>query len=110
MGLTGGIADCTSLYDCLMAIQDGLADDSILDKYNEVRRRIWHDHIDPMSRSNFNLIWDETKTAEREAFFAMCRETDSAEGSRKKWQDVLSPQYQYSEAASANHLIVLCHS
>ena len=49
----------TSLYDCLIAMQDGLTDDSILDKYSEVRRKKWQDLIDPISRANFRRIWDK---------------------------------------------------
>jgi hypothetical protein len=35
-----------------VGIHTGRADDSILDAYDEVRRRIWHDIIDPISSDN----------------------------------------------------------
>ncbi|RDL31769.1 uncharacterized protein BP5553_09171 [Venustampulla echinocandica] len=72
MGLTGGFADITSLYDCLIAMHNGLTDDSILDKYSEVRINKWKKIIDPSSRANFLRLWNEDAVPEREAFFAMC--------------------------------------
>ncbi|KAK4642698.1 hypothetical protein QC761_510480 [Podospora bellae-mahoneyi] len=57
MGLTGGIADVGSLYDSLCGIDNNKADDSILDKYDEVRRRIWHEVIDPISTENMQRLF-----------------------------------------------------
>ncbi|OCL06947.1 FAD/NAD(P)-binding domain-containing protein [Glonium stellatum] len=78
MGLTGGFADVGSLYDCLVGIHDGLADESILDKYSNIRQRIWREMIDPISRANFHRLWDEGAIGEREKFFALCN---------KAWKD-----------------------
>lgn len=47
-------------------------DEDILDKYSEIRIKIWREMIDPMSRSNFHRLWDEKAIPEREAFFKMC--------------------------------------
>ena len=58
MGLTGGIADIGSLYDSLLGVHTGQADDSILDKYDEVRRKIWHDIINPVSSNNMRRLID----------------------------------------------------
>lgn len=58
MGLTGGIADVGSLYDSLVGIHTGQADDSILDKYDEVRREIWHKIINPVSSNNMRRLID----------------------------------------------------
>ncbi|KAH6666425.1 hypothetical protein B0J14DRAFT_620528 [Halenospora varia] len=69
MGLTGGIADISSLTDVLIAMHLGLTDDSILDKYSEVRIKKWREIIDPMSRANFGRLHDESLKADREEFF-----------------------------------------
>jgi 2-polyprenyl-6-methoxyphenol hydroxylase-like FAD-dependent oxidoreductase len=53
LGLTGGFADITGLAECLGGIAAGQADHSILDKYDEVRRAIYHSVIDPISTGNF---------------------------------------------------------
>lgn len=37
LGLTGGIVDAGNLSDALIGVIQGLADESILDKYSEVR-------------------------------------------------------------------------
>lgn len=84
LGLTGGIADVTSLYDCLMAMQNGLADDSILDKYSEVRIKKWKEMIDPISRANFRKIWAPEADTEREEFFQMCRKMENDEQLQKQ--------------------------
>ncbi|KAL5327507.1 hypothetical protein ACEPPN_005205 [Leptodophora sp. 'Broadleaf-Isolate-01'] len=75
------------LYDCLMAMQNGFADDSILDKYSEVRRKKWHDLVDPISRANFRRIWDEDAIPERNEFFAMCKKMETNEEMRKQGQE-----------------------
>ncbi|KAJ5808059.1 hypothetical protein N7474_009328 [Penicillium riverlandense] len=81
LGLTGGIADVGSLFDALMGIHKDLADDAILDKYSEVRKRIWAETIDPMSRENFRRLHDQDpdKARENDEFFQLCvkSETDS---------------------------------
>jgi hypothetical protein len=77
MGLTGGFADITSLYDCLMAIQTGLTTDKILDKYSEIRIKKWAEIIDPVSRGNFRRLWAEDAIPERLAFFEMCKKMET---------------------------------
>ncbi|KAF2117172.1 hypothetical protein BDV96DRAFT_598104 [Lophiotrema nucula] len=72
MGLTGGFADVGSLYDCLIGIHEDELDEDILDKYSEVRIKIWREMIDPMSRANFHRLWDDEKIKDREEFFKMC--------------------------------------
>ncbi|KAF1953028.1 FAD/NAD(P)-binding domain-containing protein [Byssothecium circinans] len=75
LGLTGGFADVGSLYDCFMGIHQDELDDSILDKYSEVRIKIWREMIDPISRANFHRLWDPAAEKEREEFFNMCQRT-----------------------------------
>lgn len=57
-----------------MGIHQGLADESILDKYSEVRKQIWETVIDPMSRENFRRLYDQdpTKARENDEFFQLC--------------------------------------
>ncbi|KAF2713763.1 FAD/NAD(P)-binding domain-containing protein [Pleomassaria siparia CBS 279.74] len=72
LGLTGGFADVGSLYDCFMGIHEDQLDEDILDKYSEIRIKIWREMIDPMSRANFHRLWDDKCVKDREDFFAMC--------------------------------------
>ncbi|KAL2007036.1 hypothetical protein VTN00DRAFT_8474 [Thermoascus crustaceus] len=86
LGLTGGIADVGSLYDCLMGIHRGLADDNILDKYAEIRRKIYQEIIDPTSRENFRRLWDQDpETArEKDEFFQICHRAEKDEALAKE--------------------------
>ncbi|KAF2097709.1 FAD/NAD(P)-binding domain-containing protein [Rhizodiscina lignyota] len=63
MGLTGGFADVGGLYDCLYGIYSGQADDSILDKYDEIRREKYWKVIDPISSGNIMRLWDPSPEA-----------------------------------------------
>ena len=72
MGLTGGFADVGSLYDCLKGINEGLLEEDILDKYSDIRIKIWKEMIDPISRGNFKRLWAQEAIPEREQFFKMC--------------------------------------
>jgi hypothetical protein len=72
LGLTGGFADVGSLYDCFTGIHQDELDESILDKYSEIRIKIWRDMIDPMSRENFHRLWDPAFEKKRDDFFKMC--------------------------------------
>ncbi|TVY82298.1 FAD-dependent monooxygenase terC [Lachnellula suecica] len=91
MGLTGGFADITTLYDCFLAMQEGLTDDSILDAYSDVRRKKWREIIDPSSRANFARIWDENAVEEKEAFFKMCRDMENDPEAQKRGAQVSNP-------------------
>lgn len=64
--MTGGIADVGCLFDSLMGIHKDQADESILDTYGEVRKRIWTEIIDPMSRENFRRLHDQDPNGARE--------------------------------------------
>ncbi|KAF2438086.1 FAD/NAD(P)-binding domain-containing protein [Karstenula rhodostoma CBS 690.94] len=76
LGLTGGFADVGSLYDCFMGIHQDELDESILDKYSEIRIKIWREMIDPMSRANFHRLWDPACEKEKEEFFKFCDRAD----------------------------------
>ena len=52
LGLTGGMVDAGNLADCLIGIAEGIADEDILDKYDEIRRAMWHNIINPVSSDN----------------------------------------------------------
>lgn len=63
-----------NLFDALNGIHKGLADENILDKYSEVRKRIWEETIDPMSRENFRRLHDQDpeQAREKDEFFQLC--------------------------------------
>lgn len=59
LGLTGGIVDVGGLFDCLVGIYTGKADDSILDVYDSVRRSKYEDFINPVSSYNIRLLFEQ---------------------------------------------------
>jgi hypothetical protein len=63
MGLTGGLVDAGNLFDCLYGIATGQLDDSILDKYSEIRIQKYNDIINPISSSNIRRLWDPSPEA-----------------------------------------------
>ncbi|OQV05092.1 FAD binding domain-containing protein [Cladophialophora immunda] len=88
LGLTGGIADIGGLYDCLLGIHQGLADDSILDQYDRVRREIYDKVINPMSSENFTRLnrQDPEKAMENDPFFQLCLKGESDKEFSKNMQ------------------------
>jgi hypothetical protein len=77
LGLTGGIADVGSLYDAFVAMKDGKADESILDKYSEIRIKKWQEIINPMSRANFKRVCRDEPDEEAQKFWDLCKKMDS---------------------------------
>ncbi len=69
IGLTGGIADVGSLADCIIGVASGKASLDILDKYDEVRMRIYKNIIDPLSTVNMNRMSMDGETAMEEDDF-----------------------------------------
>ena len=76
MGLTGGFADVGGLYDCLFGIFSGQADDSILDKYDEIRREKYREVIDPISSGNLRRLWDP-EAIEDDEFIKMIKKAEN---------------------------------
>ncbi|KAF7553250.1 hypothetical protein G7Z17_g3756 [Cylindrodendrum hubeiense] len=79
LGLTGGIVDVGGLYDCLRGIYQNLADPSILDTYNDVRRQKYLDIIDVVSSSNIQRLFslDPERALELDAFFQMVKRAET---------------------------------
>jgi len=79
MGLTGGIGDVGSLVEALVGMHTGQADDSILDKYDEVRRKIYHEVTDPISTDNIKRLYDQdpAKAMETDTFLQMAKRAET---------------------------------
>lgn len=56
LGLTGGIMDVAGLSQCLVGIAEGRATEDILNKYDEIRRNLWHEVINPVSIDNMKRV------------------------------------------------------
>ena len=86
--MTGGIADVGSLYDAMIALKEGKADDSILDKYSEVRIKKWTEIINPMSRANFKRVCLDETEASRNEFWALCKKMEEDDELAKQMSQV----------------------
>ncbi|KAK5674334.1 hypothetical protein LTS10_012918 [Elasticomyces elasticus] len=86
LGLTGGLTDVGGLFDCLVGISKGRCDDSILDKYDTIRRQIYHNVTDKMSSINFNRVsaQDPDRIAREDEFFQLCKEANEDPAVKKK--------------------------
>ncbi|KAK5163566.1 uncharacterized protein LTR77_010515 [Saxophila tyrrhenica] len=75
LGLTGGIMDAAAVADSLIGIHQGKTSDAILEKYAEVRRKIFVDTVNPTSQTNKTRLHDpEPDTiGERDPFLSMLR-------------------------------------
>ncbi len=95
MGLTGGIADVGSLYDSLVGIHAGKADEAILDTYDETRRKIWHEVVNPVSTSNMRrLIADPGEAVEKDPFFKMLKQMQENPGAQPQAGSVSTLTYK----------------
>jgi 2-polyprenyl-6-methoxyphenol hydroxylase-like FAD-dependent oxidoreductase len=70
LGLTGGMVDAGNLADCIIGVAEGIADSSIFDKYDEIRRAMWHKIINPVSSDNILRLHsqDPDKVLENDEF------------------------------------------
>jgi hypothetical protein len=74
MGLTGGICDAGGLADCLIGVLRKGCDDSLLDKYAEIRRQKYQDITNPVSYGNTCALRDvdpETAATEAEPYITL---------------------------------------
>lgn len=95
LGLTGGIMDVGGLSQCLIGIAQGRTSPAILDRYDEVRRSIWHEIINPVSSGNFMRVSSNPdEVADTDELIQM---------SKKAWHDEHTLKQQHAFAYS------LCH-
>lgn len=66
------------LFDCLYCIHSGQADQSILDKYDEIRRDKYWNVIDPVSSGNLQRLWRPApEDIEKEEFFQAIKKAET---------------------------------
>ena len=99
MGLTGGIADVGGLAQCLISIYEGKADESILDVYDEVRRKKYKEIVDPISSQNIRRLYDQDpeQALEKDGFLQFLRKAEGdKELSREMQLKSLELEYDFS--------------
>lgn len=85
MGLTSGIVDVGGLGDCLIGLHRDVADETILDRYDEVRRDIFSKIIDGITTANLKRTMQEPEEAiAKDPFIQACRSAgEDAESAAK---------------------------
>ena len=81
LGLTGGLLDCTSLADALLAVIEGRCDQRVLDAWAAERRRVFVEITAPMARENRRRISErdpERRRADRERLRNLSADRDAA--------------------------------
>ena len=63
LGLTTGFSDVGGLVDCLAGLHEGKATTDILEKYDEIRRRIFSTIVDPTTTKNLERIMQDADEA-----------------------------------------------
>lgn len=87
--------DVGGLSQCLIGIAQGRTSPAILDRYDEVRRSIWHEIINPVSSGNFMRVSSNPdEVADTDELIQM---------SKKAWHDEHTLKQQHAFAYS------LCH-
>ena len=88
MGLTGGIADIGGLAQCLIGIYEGKADESILDVYDEIRRKKYKEIVDPMSSQNIRRLYDQDpeQALEKDGFLQFLRKAEGDQALSREMQ------------------------
>jgi 2-polyprenyl-6-methoxyphenol hydroxylase-like FAD-dependent oxidoreductase len=78
MGLTGGMVDAGNLADCLIGLAEGIANDDILDKYDEIRRAMWHNIINPVSSDNIIRMhtFNSDEVVDKDEFLKMLNKAE----------------------------------
>jgi 2-polyprenyl-6-methoxyphenol hydroxylase-like FAD-dependent oxidoreductase len=110
LGLTGGFADVLGLGECLEGIHNGWADESILDRYDDVRRSIFLNVVDPISTKNFLRISDPEAVLGNDPFFTMCENAKTNPELKEKIDKVCYPFFLIVQSAMLNPFIErLCH-
>jgi 2-polyprenyl-6-methoxyphenol hydroxylase-like FAD-dependent oxidoreductase len=81
LGLTGGLLDCMSLADALLAVIEGRCDQQVLDAWAAERRRVFLEITAPMARENRRRISErdpERRRADRERLRSFSDDRDAA--------------------------------
>lgn len=80
MGLTGGMCDAGGVADCLIGVLRKGCDDTLLDKYSQIRQQKFHEVTHPVSYGNTVALRDtdpETAATEAEPFKTMNESSES---------------------------------
>lgn len=65
LGLTGGFCDAFVLSEAMAAVVHGTASGEVLDRYEDIRRRIFLDMVSPQATANKKMLFDPHSPEEK---------------------------------------------
>ena len=90
LGLTGGFLDAFVLSEALAAVVHGEAEDAVLDRYSDERRRVYLDYVSPTASMTKGLLFEDHPAEAKQQILGHLRHLrDDSEFRR---QDLLSMQ------------------
>lgn len=103
--MTGGLVDIGGLYDCLIGVYEGKADESILDKYSEMRRQRYQTVTDPISTDNIRRLYDQDpdKALENDSFLKLLKSMENdVEAQREFMRSPNALRYDFTQHYKTN--------
>jgi 3-(3-hydroxy-phenyl)propionate hydroxylase/6-hydroxy-3-succinoylpyridine 3-monooxygenase len=84
-GLMGGLYDSFALSETLAAVVQGEAGDEILDRYSELRRKVYHEVISPISSESLRLVFNSADQGRLDKDLALLRARKSDPEAMRKF-------------------------
>lgn len=84
-GLMGGIYDVYALVDALAAVTRGEADDEVLDRYSDARRKVYEQVTSPISTESLRLVFNSRDPVRLERDLRLLRERKSDQDAMRKF-------------------------
>lgn len=84
-GLMGGLYDSFALSEALTAVVHGKADDAILDRYSETRKKVFDEVTSPISTESLRLVFNSEEEDRLEKDLAILRNRKSDPEAMRKF-------------------------
>lgn len=98
LGITGGFVDVGGLYDCLVGIWDGKADEEeILELYSEKRMEKWKTIINPLSQENFRRVSGQVEVEGDEFLGVLRKVKGDEEGVKEVLLGMMGVRYDFTQ-------------
>ena len=78
------------LHECLKGIYTGVADESILDIYSDIRRKRYQEVVDPISSDNLRRMFTvhPDEVLEKDEFLKLCKKSETDKDLQQKMANV----------------------
>ena len=95
LGLTGGFLDSFVLSEALAAVVHGEAEEHVLDRYSDERRRVYLEYVSPMASFNKGMLFDDHPPEAKQGLLGGLRHMLNDREARRQdllgWQAMVTP-------------------